>query len=67
MDNSQGGVATSSRLKTGSSRAALNEQTSVRKSEILSALFGEVGDIVDGKYLYRFDLHQSIYIKLIEY
>jgi len=45
-DNSQNGL--SSRVKAGSSRPTINEQTSVRKSEIVNVLFGEVGDIVDG-------------------
>ena len=45
-DNSQNGL--SSRVKGGSARPTINEQTSVRKSEIVNVLFGEVGDIVDG-------------------
>jgi hypothetical protein len=45
-DNSQNGL--SSRVKAGSARPTINEQTSVRKSEIVNVLFGEVGDIVDG-------------------
>jgi hypothetical protein len=47
-DNSQNGLSSSSRVKAGSARPTINEQTSVRKSEIVNVLFGEVGDIVDG-------------------
>ena len=44
--NSQNGL--SNRAKPGSARPVLSEQASVRKIEIVNALFGEVGDLIDG-------------------